>query len=76
MSSAFVKESEYQKLSDVGSSLSALSFYLRQEKGAQATREAKSFYSEKCCRHVYEMNNGLTYALDDDNKWTIILDHC
>ena len=76
MSSAFVKEGEYQKLSDVGSSLGALSYYLRQENGGQVIREIKSFYSQKCGRHVYEMSDGLTYALDDENKWTIILDPC
>jgi hypothetical protein len=76
MSSAFVKEEEYQKLSDVGSSLSALSYYLRQENGGHVIREMKSFYSKKCGRHVYEMSDGLTYALDDENKWTIILDAC
>lgn len=76
MSSAFVKEGEYQKLSDVGSSLGALSYYLRQENGGQAIRELKSFYSEQCGRHVYEMSDGLTYALDDENKWMVILDAC
>ena len=76
MSSAFVKEGEYQKLSDVEPSLSALSYYLRQENGGQSIREMKSFYSEKCGRHVYEMSDGLTYALNDSNKWIIILDAC
>ena len=76
MSSAFVKESEYQKLSDVDPSLGALSFYLRRDNGGQIIRESKSFYSEKCGRHVYEMSDGLTYALDDNNKWMIILDAC
>jgi len=76
MSSAFVKEGEYQKLSDVGSSLGALSYYLRQENGGQVIREIKSFYSQKCGRHVYEMSDGLTYALDDENEWMIILDPC
>jgi hypothetical protein len=76
MSSAFVKEGEYQKLSDVGSSLSALSFYLRQENNGQVIREIKSFYSEKCGRHVYDMSDGLTYALSDENKWIIILEAC
>jgi hypothetical protein len=74
MSSAFVKEGEYRKMSDVDSSLSALSFYLRQENGRQVIRESKSFYSNKYGRHVYEMSDGLTYALTDENKWTIILD--
>jgi len=76
MSSAFVKEGEYQKLSDVAPSLSALTFYLRQEYGGQIIRESKSFYSEKCGRHVYEMSDGLVYALNDDNKWMVILDVC
>ena len=76
MSSAFVKEGEYQKLSDVGSSLSALSYYLRQENGGQVIREMKSFYSQQCGRDVYEMSDGLTYALNDENKWIIILDPC
>jgi len=76
MSSAFVKEGEYQKLSDVSPSLSALLFYLRQENNGQIIREIKSFHSEKCARHVYEMSDGLTYALDDDNKWMVILDAC
>lgn len=76
MSSAFVKEGECQKLSDVDSLLSALSFYPRQENGGKVVRESKSFYSEKCGRHVYEMNDGLTYALDDEHKWTIILNPC
>jgi hypothetical protein len=76
MSSAFVKEGEYQKLSDVGPSLSALSYYLRQENGGQVIREMKSFYSQRCGRHVYEMSDGLTYALNDENKWMIILEAC
>lgn len=76
MSSAFVKEGEYQKLSDVEPSISALSYYLRQEYGGQVIRETKSFYSTHCGRHVYEMSDGLTYALDDAKKWIIILEPC
>ena len=76
MSSAFVKEGEYQKLSDVEPSISALSYYLRQENGGQVIREMKSFYSTKCGRHVYEMSDGLSYALDDENIWKIMLDAC
>jgi len=39
-------------------------------------RESKSFCNDKCCRHVYEMSDGLTYALNDENKWAIIPDPC
>jgi len=66
MSSAFVKESDYQKLSDVAPSLSALSFYLRQENGGQVIREMRSFFSEPCGLYVYAMSDGLTYALNDE----------
>jgi hypothetical protein len=76
MSSAFVKEGEYRKLSDVDSSLSALTWYLRQENGGQPILETKSYYSEICGRHVYEMSDGLTYALSDENRWTIMLQDC
>jgi len=76
MSSAFIKEGEYEKLNEIEPSLSALSLYLRRENGGQAIREIKSFYSEKCGRHVYEMSDGLTYALNDENKWIIILETC
>ena len=76
MSSAFVKEGEYEKLSDVEPSISALAFYLRKENGGQLIREMKSFYSQKCNRHVYEMSDGLTYALNEDERWAIILEPC
>jgi len=76
MSSAFVREGEYQKLSDIEPSIGALSFYLRRENGGQVIRETKSFYSQQCGRHVYEMSDSLTYALSDENKWIIILEAC
>jgi hypothetical protein len=67
MSSAFVKEGEYQELSDVSPSLSALSFYLRQE---------NKLLQRKMWPAVYEMSDGPTYALSDENKWIIILEGC
>ncbi|TSJ34891.1 hypothetical protein FO440_24205 [Mucilaginibacter corticis] len=76
MSSAFVREAEYQKLNEIEPSLSALSFFLRRENGGQLIRETKSFYSEKCGRHVYAMSDGLSYALDDEHKWMVILKDC
>jgi hypothetical protein len=76
MSSAFVKEGEYRKLSDVEPTLSALTWYLRQENGGQVIRETKSYYSEACGRDVYEMSDGLTYALNDEHQWTVMLRDC
>jgi len=76
MSSAFVKEGEYQKLSDVEPTLGALLFHLRRENGGQVVRETKTWHSQKCGREVFDMSDGLTYALNDENKWTIILEPC
>jgi hypothetical protein len=74
MSSAFVKENEYRKLNEVEPSLPALQLYLRQENGGVRIVETKSYFSEKHGQHVYEMSDGLAYALDEDNRWRIILD--
>lgn len=74
MSSAFVKEGEAQKLNEVTPELGALLFYLRRENGGVVIRETKTYFSEKYGRDVYEMSDGLTYALNDDGKWYIILD--
>jgi len=74
MSSAFVKEGEAQKLNEVASELGALLFYLRRENGGVVIRETKNYFSEKYGRDVYEMSDGLTYALNEEGKWYIILD--
>jgi hypothetical protein len=74
MSSAFVKEGEAQKLNEVAPELGALLFYLRRENGGVVIRETKNYFSEKYGRDVYEMSDGLTYALNDEGKWYIILD--
>ena len=76
MSSAFVKEGEYQKLSDVSPSMSTLMFYLPQENNGQVTSVIKSFFSGKCGSHVYETSDGLAYALSNDGKWIINLEAC
>jgi len=74
MSSAFVRESDDQKLNEVAPNLSALLFYLRRENGGMTIHETKSYYSHKHGRDVYEMSDGLTYAKNDESKWYIILD--
>ena len=74
MSSAFVRESDEQRLNEVSPSLSALLLYLRRENGGVNIRETKSYYSQKHGRDIYEMSDGLTYAKNDESKWYIILD--
>ena len=74
MSSAFVKEGETGQLKDVAPDLGALLFFLRIENNGTVIREEKNYFSEKYGRDVYEMSDGLTYALDDAQHWYIILD--
>jgi hypothetical protein len=74
MSSAFVKENEYRKLNEVAPSLDALLLYLRQDNDGVRIVETKSYYSVKWHCQIYEMSDGLDYALDNENHWRIILD--
>ncbi len=74
MSSAFVKEGEAGHLKDVAANISALLFFLRVENNGTIIRDEKIYFSQKHGRDVYEMSDGLAYALDDDNHWYIILD--
>lgn len=72
MSSAFVKEGEYQQLKEVTPNMSALLLYLRRENGGPV-REVSNYHSEKHARELHEMSDGLTYALNDDGQWAVIL---
>jgi hypothetical protein len=74
MSSAFVKEGEAGHLKDVAPDLGALLFFLRVENNGMVIRDEKNYFSEKYGRDVYEMSDGLSYALDDTQHWYIILD--
>ena len=74
MSSAFIRESEGENLNEVEATLPALLFYLRRENGGISVHELKNYYSDRYKRDVYEMSDGLTYAINDNNKWYIILD--
>jgi hypothetical protein len=74
MSSAFVKEGEPGHLKDVAPNLGALLFFLRVENSGTAIRDEKVYFSEKHQREIYEMSDGLSYALTDEQHWSIILD--
>lgn len=73
MSSAFVKEGESGNLKDVAPELGALLFFLRIENHGISIREEKSYFSEKHGRQVYQMSDGLSYALDDSQHWYVML---
>jgi hypothetical protein len=74
MSSAFIKEGESGQLKDVAANLGALLFFLRLENKGTVIRDERNYFSERYGRQVYEMSDGLIYALDDTGHWYIILD--
>mgnify|MGYP003575023282 CR=1 FL=1 len=74
MSSAFVRESDEQRLNEVAPTIQALLVYLRRENGGMTIREIRSYFSEKHGREVHEMSDGLSYAKDDESRWYIVLD--
>jgi hypothetical protein len=74
MSSAFVKEGEARHLKDVAPDIGSLLFFLRIENNGTIIRDEKNYFSEQYGRDVYEMSDGLRYALDDSQHWYILPD--
>ncbi len=71
MSSAFVKEEESEWLWDVAPNVSALSRYLTRDSGRQVY--CKISQPDSKGNSVYEMSNGLSYLLDEEGKWQVLL---
>ena len=74
MSSAFVKEGDSEKLNEVKPNLYDLLSYLRRENGGVRIYELKTHQHPKYNREVYDMSDGLTYGLNNDDQWCVILD--
>jgi hypothetical protein len=72
MSRGFVKEYEDQWLGDVDATVAALIRFISIENGGVRITETKTFYNAQG-REVHEMSNGLCYALDDNNRWYVVL---
>lgn len=71
MSQAFMRERDEPWLHEVAPTINALIVYItREQNGIQAYLK-KSYFSKKENRDVYEMSDGLTYAIDDNSKWYI-----
>ncbi|MDF3077507.1 MAG: hypothetical protein K0S09_1396 [Sphingobacteriaceae bacterium] len=73
MSSAFVREGDWQRLSDVTPTLHALLVYLTRDNGVRI-HEKRTYYSPEHDKEVYELTDGLTYAKDDEGRWMVMLD--
>ena len=71
MSRAFMKESDDQWLSDVAPTVSALLIYLTRENNGIRVFEEKR-YINAAGREVHVISNGLSYAKDRENKWSVV----
>ena len=74
MSQAFVKEGEDQWLHDIPPTLDALINYLTKGNNGIRSYEKKRYFSAKYGKEVHEMNDGLTYAINDEGKWYVMFD--
>lgn len=71
MSSAFVKEGDAQWLHDIDPTMLALVNYLTRENNGVRVYEKGHRATEKG-RILYQMSNGLDYALDEHGRWEIV----
>jgi hypothetical protein len=72
MSQAFVKEGDDQWLHEIQPTLTALIHYLTRENGGIRIYEKRRFFNKELGKEVYEMNDGMSYALNEDGKWYVL----
>jgi len=72
MSQAFVKESDDQWLHEISPTMNALVNYLSRENNGIRVYEKEGFISPEEGREIHTMSNGLSYAVDKDNKWYVV----
>ena len=72
MSQAFVREQDEEWLQDVKPDPAALLRFLKRENGGRPVQELR-VEEDKSGRKQYVMSNGLTYMLDVDNRWQVVL---
>ncbi len=69
MSHAFIRESDVQSLDEISPSINALIYYLSRDNNGIRAYEKKNFFDEKEGRVVFEMSNGMLYAVNNESKW-------
>jgi len=72
MSSAFVRESDDQWLSDVGPSVHALIVFLTRDNNGIRVHEL-GHETDQEGRIVYRMSNGLSYYKNQNSKWEVLI---
>lgn len=71
MSHAFVKENDDQWLHEISPTIEALINYLTRENNGIRAYERKRYFDQALGKEVHEMNDGMTYAINDEGKWYI-----
>jgi len=72
MSRAFVKEADNDWLGDVEPKLEALERYLARENNGVVITSVRNYIDPESGRTIYEMSNGESYMIDEDNRWLIV----
>jgi hypothetical protein len=72
MSSAFVREGDHLELSDISPTLTSLISFLTRENGGIRVYEKRRMTGPDA-KTLHEMSNGLTYAINTDNRWEVVL---
>ncbi len=73
MSKAFVKESDDEWLDQILPTMNALISFLTRENNGLRVFGKRSYIHSGKSKEVHEMSNGLTYALNDEKKWFVLL---
>jgi hypothetical protein len=72
MSQAFMREREEEWLGNVDPNIQALERYLTRDNNGVRVFEVKKYMHPELKKEVWEMSNGLAYALDDNRRWYVL----
>ncbi|MBA3647725.1 MAG: hypothetical protein H0W62_04110 [Chitinophagales bacterium] len=72
MSKAFVKESDDEWLNEIQPTMNALINFLTRENNGIKIFEKKIYVHPGTKKEIHEMSNGLSYSINDDERWYVI----
>lgn len=72
LSQAFIREKDEEWLGNVDPNIGALQRYLTRDNSGVRVFEVKKYLHPELMKEVYEMSNGLSYALDDNRRWYVL----
>ena len=72
MSKGFVSEYDDQWLHEIMPTMNALLRFLKKESNGITIYEKRNYIHDKTGKPVYEMSNGLSYSVNEQNQWYIV----